>query len=180
MINGEKVSAEVDPRTLLVKFLRDHLRLTGTHVGCDTTQCGACTIIFNGDAVKSCTMLAVQATGKSVITIEGLAQPDGTLHPVQEAFRKHHGLQCGFCTPGMVMCATALLEQGGCPSRSDIRAHISGNYCRCTGYEAIVDAIDHTARTRAATASSSAARRAPIPTRAPKAPYCTASTKELP
>jgi carbon-monoxide dehydrogenase small subunit len=139
-INGEKVSAEVDPRTLLVKFLRDYLRLTGTHVGCDTTQCGACTIIFNGDAVKSCTMLVAQADGGKVTTIEGLAKGD-KMHPVQEAFHVHHGLQCGFCTPGMVMRSVDLLNKIPKPTEEDIRHGMEGNLCRCTGYHNIVAAI---------------------------------------
>ena len=149
-VNGQPVSHDVEDNMLLVTYLRETLALTGTHIGCDTSQCGACVIHINGASAKSCTVLAVQAEGKDITTIEGIASGD-KLHPMQQAFHEQHGLQCGYCTPGMVMCATALLEQGGCPSRSDIRAHISGNYCRCTGYEAIVDAIDHTARTRAAT-----------------------------
>jgi aerobic carbon-monoxide dehydrogenase small subunit len=139
-VNGEKVSVEIDPRTLLVKFLREHLRLTGTHIGCDTTQCGACTVIFNGHAVKSCTMLAVQADGGEVTTIEGLAK-GGVMHPVQEAFHIHHGLQCGFCTPGMVMRAVDLLNKNPKPSEEDIRHGMEGNLCRCTGYHNIVAAI---------------------------------------
>lgn len=139
-INGQKVTADVEPRMLLVKFLREHLRMTGTHVGCDTTQCGACTILFNGDAVKSCTMLVVQADGGSVTTIEGVAQ-DSKMHPVQEAFHIHHGLQCGFCTPGMVMRTLDLLAKNPKPSEDDIRHQMEGNLCRCTGYHNIVAAV---------------------------------------
>ncbi len=140
-VNGRPVSAQVDTRTLLVAFLREHLRLTGTHVGCDTGQCGACTIQLNGRAVKSCNILALQAQGAEVVTIEGLAQPDGTLHPMQEAFRQHHGLQCGFCTPGMVMSAVDLLKNHPNPSEETIRAELDGNLCRCTGYHNIVKAV---------------------------------------
>jgi carbon-monoxide dehydrogenase small subunit len=139
-INGQKVTADVEPRMLLVKFLREHLRMTGTHVGCDTTQCGACTILFNGDAVKSCTMLVVQADGGTVTTIEGVAQ-DSKMHPVQEAFHIHHGLQCGFCTPGMVMRTLDLLAKNAKPSEEDIRHQMEGNLCRCTGYHNIVAAV---------------------------------------
>ena len=139
-INGQKVTADVEPRMLLVKFLREHLRMTGTHVGCDTTQCGACTILFNGDAVKSCTMLVVQADGGTVTTIEGVAQ-DSKMHPVQEAFLIHHGLQCGFCTPGMVMRTLDLLAKNPKPSEEDIRHQMEGNLCRCTGYHNIVAAV---------------------------------------
>ena len=150
-VNGKSVSAETEGRTLLSSYLREGLGLTGTHIGCDTSQCGACVVHIDGVAVKSCSVFAQDVAGSKVTTIEGMANADGSLGVIQQAFQDHHGLQCGFCTPGMVMCASALLEQGGCPSRSDIRAHISGNYCRCTGYEAIVDAIELTARTRAAT-----------------------------
>ncbi len=139
-INGEAVTADVEPRMLLVKFLREHLQLTGTHVGCDTTQCGACTILFNGDSVKSCTMLLVQADGGEVVTIEGVATGD-RLHPVQEAFHVHHGLQCGFCTPGMVMRALDLLAKHPQPSEEEIRHQMEGNLCRCTGYHNIVAAV---------------------------------------
>jgi carbon-monoxide dehydrogenase small subunit len=139
-INGAEVSAEVEPRTLLVQFLREHLRLTGTHVGCDTTQCGACTILFNGDAVKSCTMLVAQANGGAATTIEGVAQGE-KLHPVQEAFHVHHGLQCGFCTPGMVMRTLDLLAKNPQPSEDEIRHQMEGNLCRCTGYHNIVAAV---------------------------------------
>ena len=139
-INGEAVTADVEPRMLLVKFLREHLQLTGTHVGCDTTQCGACTILFHGDSVKSCTMLLVQADGGEVVTIEGVATGD-RLHPVQEAFHVHHGLQCGFCTPGMVMRALDLLAKHPQPSEEEIRHQMEGNLCRCTGYHNIVAAV---------------------------------------
>jgi carbon-monoxide dehydrogenase small subunit len=139
-INGKHVSGEVEGRTLLVEFLREHQRLTGTHVGCDTSQCGACTIHMNGEAVKSCTMLTAQADGAEVSTIEGLANGD-ELHPMQEAFREHHGLQCGFCTPGMVMSATALAKRNSSPSEADVRHWLEGNLCRCTGYHNIVKAI---------------------------------------
>ena len=139
-INGQAVTADVEPRMLLVTFLREHLQLTGTHVGCDTTQCGACTILFNGDSVKSCTMLLVQADGGEVVTIEGVATGD-RLHPVQEAFHVHHGLQCGFCTPGMVMRALDLLAKHPQPSEEEIRHQMEGNLCRCTGYHNIVAAV---------------------------------------
>ncbi len=139
-INGKKVSGEVEGRTLLVDFLREGQRLTGTHVGCDTSQCGACTIHVNGQAVKSCTMLALQANGADIVTIEGLANGD-ELHPMQEAFRENHGLQCGFCTPGMIMAATALAKQNGAPTEAEVRHHLEGNLCRCTGYHNIVKAV---------------------------------------
>ena len=140
-VNGKAVSAEVEERTLLVGYIRENLRLTGTHVGCDTGQCGACTIHMNGRAVKSCNMLALQAEGADIVTIEGLAKPDGSLHPMQEAFREHHGLQCGFCTPGMVMSAIDLVNNHPDPSEETIRAELDGNLCRCTGYHNIVKAI---------------------------------------
>src|SRR3990172_9526159 len=140
-VNGKSVSAEVETRTLLVTYIRDNLRLTGTHVGCDTGQCGACTIHMNGQAVKSCNMLAMQAEGADILTIEGLAKADGTLHPMQEAFREHHGLQCGFCTPGMVMSAVDLVNNHPNPSEETIRAVLDGNLCRCTGYHNIVKAV---------------------------------------
>jgi carbon-monoxide dehydrogenase small subunit len=140
-VNGKPVSAEVEARTLLVSFIREQLRLTGTHVGCDTGQCGACTVHLDGRAVKSCNMLALQAEGADVLTIEGLAAADGALHPMQAAFREHHGLQCGFCTPGMVMSAIDLLKQHPNPSEETIRAELDGNLCRCTGYHNIVKAI---------------------------------------
>jgi len=139
-VNGRAVSADVDPRTLLVQFLRDHLRLTGTHVGCDTGQCGACTVHLNERAVKSCNLLALQAQGASVTTIEGIGEP-GKLHPMQEAFRAHHGLQCGFCTPGIVMNALELARKHPNPSEDTVRAELDGNLCRCTGYHNIVKAI---------------------------------------
>ncbi len=139
-LNGNAVSADVEPRTLLVHLLRDHFRLTGTHVGCDTSQCGACVVHVNGQSVKSCTMLAAQADGAEVTTIESLAE-NGTLHPMQEAFREHHGLQCGFCTPGMVMSALDLVSQNPHPSEEQIREWLEGNLCRCTGYHNIVKAI---------------------------------------
>ena len=140
-VNGKPVSAEVEARTLLVAFLREQLRLTGTHVGCDTGQCGACTVHLNGRAVKSCNLLALQAEGADIVTIEGLAGADGRLHPMQEAFRQHHGLQCGFCTPGMVMSAIDLVKQHPNPSEETIRAELDGNLCRCTGYHNIVKAV---------------------------------------
>src|SRR6266404_5345065 len=141
-VNGKAVTADVDPRTLLVQFLREHLRLTGTHVGCDTSQCGACLVHINGVAVKSCTTLVLQAEGANVLTIEGLAAPDGPLHPMQEAFRENHGLQCGFCTPGMVMSAVDMVRRKG----HDLDVHtipqeLDGNLCRCTGYHNIVKAM---------------------------------------
>lgn len=139
-VNGRDVSADVEPRTLLVHFIRDHLRLTGTHVGCETGYCGACTVHVNGEAVKSCTMFAVQAEGANITTIEGLAR-DGDLHPVQEGFWERHGLQCGFCTPGMIMSASALLAENREPTEDEIRHGIEGNLCRCTGYHNIVKAI---------------------------------------
>ena len=140
-VNGKAVSAEVEPRTLLVHFIREHLQLTGTHVGCDTAQCGACTVHLNGRAVKSCNMLAMQAEGAQVTTIEGVAKADGTLHPMQEAFRQNHGLQCGYCTPGMVMSALDLVKNNANPTEADVRAGLDGNLCRCTGYHNIVKAI---------------------------------------
>lgn len=139
-VNGKRVSAQVEARTLLVQMLREKLALTGTHVGCDTSQCGACVVHVNGNAVKSCTMLAVQANGASVTTIEGLAKGD-TLHPMQEAFRDNHGLQCGFCTPGMVMSAIDLVKNNPNPSEEEIRDGLEGNICRCTGYHNIVKAV---------------------------------------
>ena len=139
-VNGNPVSAEVPANTLLVQFLRERLRLTGTHVGCDTAQCGACTVLLDGKPVKSCNMLAVQARGAAVTTIEGLAA-NGALHPMQEAFRKHHGLQCGFCTPGMVLTAVGLAQQSREPGEAQIREALDGNFCRCTGYHNIVKAV---------------------------------------
>jgi aerobic carbon-monoxide dehydrogenase small subunit len=142
-INGKKESGDVEPRTLLVEFIRYQLGLTGTHVGCDTSQCGACTIHMNGRSIKACTLLAVQADGQDIATIEGVAQPDGSLHPMQEAFRENHGLQCGFCTPGMIMSALAMVERhkGEELDEQTIREELEGNLCRCTGYQGIVKAI---------------------------------------
>jgi len=139
-VNGKAVTADVEPRTLLVTFLREHLALTGTHVGCDTAQCGACTVLLDGRAVKACNLLALQAQGAAVTTIEGLA-PEGGLHPMQAAFRQHHGLQCGFCTPGMVMSAVELAGKGKDPGDDEIREALDGNLCRCTGYQNIVKAV---------------------------------------
>jgi len=139
-VNGVKHEAAVEPRTLLVYFLRDYLNLTGTHVGCDTSQCGACTVQLNGRAVKSCTILAVQANGAKITTIEGLAH-DGALHPVQEGFREKHGLQCGYCTPGMIMTGVSLLNENPNPTEAEIRHALEGNLCRCTGYVNIVESI---------------------------------------
>lgn len=146
-VNGVSREAEVEPRLLLVHLLREELGLTGTHVGCDTTSCGACTVLLDGKPVKSCTVLAVQADGKEVMTVEGLA--DGSkLDPVQEGFMAEHGLQCGFCTPGMLMSAYALLQDNPDPTEDEIRNAISGNICRCTGYAKIVDSVSHAARVR--------------------------------
>ena len=146
-VNGQQRSADVEPRLLLVHFLRDNLGLTGTHVGCDTSNCGACTCHLNGEAVKSCTVLAVQADGAEVTTIEGMGR-EGNLHALQEAFWTHHGLQCGYCTPGMIMAAVTLLKDNPEPSEREIREGISGNLCRCTGYQHIVNAIQHAADKR--------------------------------
>jgi aerobic carbon-monoxide dehydrogenase small subunit len=140
-VNGKKVDADVDSRTLLVDFLRNELGLTGTHVGCDTGQCGACTVHLDGNAIKACTILAAQANGASVLTIEGLADADGTMHPMQAAFKECHGLQCGFCTPGMVMSAIDLVARHPGASEATIRAELEGNMCRCTGYHNIVKAV---------------------------------------
>src|SRR5438477_9861744 len=148
-INGEKHQADVEPRLLLVHLIRDVLRLTGTHIGCDTTHCGACTVLLDGRAVKSCTMFAVQARGKEIMTVEGLEQ-NGQLHPLQEGFMAEHGLQCGFCTPGMLLSAKALLASSPNPSEAEIRRGISGNLCRCTGYVNIVKAIQYGAAKLAA------------------------------
>ena len=144
-VNGRKVSREVEGRTLLVQFLREHLGLTGTHVGCDTSQCGACVVHVDGNSIKSCTALAAACDGAEVTTIEGLAK-NGELHPVQAAFKEHHGLQCGFCTPGMVMSAVDLLQRNKSPSEQEIREWLEGNICRCTGYHNIDKAIDHAAK----------------------------------
>jgi carbon-monoxide dehydrogenase small subunit len=140
-VNGKSVTQACEPQTLLVEFIRETLRLTGTHVGCDTSQCGACTVHLDGRAVKSCNMLAVQAAGKQLTTIEGLTPGDGSLHPMQEAFRACHGLQCGFCTPGMVMSAVDLVKHHGCHSDEQVREALEGNICRCTGYQNIVRAV---------------------------------------
>jgi carbon-monoxide dehydrogenase small subunit len=148
-INGQSVSHEVEPRLLLVHYIRETVGLTGTHVGCDTSQCGACTITMNGQAVKSCTLFAVQATGANIMTIEGLAK-DGELHPIQQGFWEKHGLQCGFCTPGMIMAAVQLLERYPKPSEEVIRHQLDGNLCRCTGYHNIVKAIEWAAEKMAA------------------------------
>ena len=144
-INGTAHEAEVEPRLLLVHLIREDLGLTGTHIGCDTTHCGACTVLLDGVAVKSCTVFAVQANGSEIMTVEGLEQ-DGKLHPIQEGFVEEHGLQCGFCTPGMMIAGYALLEQNPDPSEEEIRRAISGNLCRCTGYVNIVKAVQHAAR----------------------------------
>jgi carbon-monoxide dehydrogenase small subunit len=143
-VNGAPQAAAVESRLLLVHWLRDVLRLTGTHIGCDTTHCGACTVLLDGEPVKSCTVLAVQADGREVLTVEGLEQ-DGSLHPLQEGFHQEHGLQCGFCTPGMLMTGRALLERTSNPSEAEIRQAISGNLCRCTGYVNIVKSIEYAA-----------------------------------
>ena len=143
-VNGTSQTRDVEPRLLLVHFLRDVLGLTGTHVGCDTSQCGACTVLLDGAAVKSCSLFAVQADGRTITTIEGLAR-DGKLHPIQEAFWEEHGLQCGFCTPGMILTACQILERNPSPSDAEIRAGLEGNLCRCTGYANIVKAVRHAA-----------------------------------
>ena len=140
-VNGQAVSADVPPNTLLVQFIREHLRLTGTHVGCDTAQCGACTVMADGRSIKSCNVLAVQMNGSDITTIEGVAAPDGTLHPIQAAFKECHGLQCGYCTPGMVMSSIDLLKHHPNASEQEIRELLEGNLCRCTGYQNIVKAI---------------------------------------
>ncbi|MGA7910764.1 MAG: (2Fe-2S)-binding protein [Candidatus Dormiibacterota bacterium] len=147
-VNGAERGGDVEPRVLLVDFLRSNLRLTGTHIGCDTTSCGACTVLIDGEPVKSCTVLAVQAEGRSITTVEGLME-GGALSPIQDGFHQEHGLQCGFCTPGMMLVATALLERNPNPTDEQIRWAISGNICRCTGYMNIVKAIQHAAKTRA-------------------------------
>ncbi|HCS69924.1 MAG TPA: carbon monoxide dehydrogenase [Rhodospirillaceae bacterium] len=139
-VNGEQITKSVEGRTLLVEFIRETLKLTGTHIGCDTSQCGACTVHLNGQAVKSCTMLAAQADGAEITTIEGLA-PEGQLNPMQKAFNDHHGLQCGFCTPGMVMRAMTLVNDNPNPTEADVRHGLEGNICRCTGYQNIVAAV---------------------------------------
>jgi aerobic carbon-monoxide dehydrogenase small subunit len=144
-VNGRAVSAEVEPRTLLIHYLRESLSLTGSHIGCDTSHCGACTVDVAGKSVKSCTMFAIQAEGAEVLTIEGVAAADGTLHALQEGFREMHGLQCGYCTPGMIVRAYRLLQENPTPSEAEIRMGISGNLCRCTGYQNIVKAIQYAA-----------------------------------
>jgi aerobic carbon-monoxide dehydrogenase small subunit len=153
-VNGQSETTEVPARTLLVHWLRDHLHLTGTHIGCDTSNCGACTVLLDGTPVKSCTVFAVQADGRELKTVEGMQQ-DGQLHPIQEGFKEEHGLQCGFCTPGMMLVGMALLEDNKKPSEEEIRWAISGNLCRCTGYQNIVKAIQWAAE-KSATQSSSA------------------------
>mgnify|MGYP001277895137 FL=1 len=145
-VNGKSVSGDVEARTLLVQFLREHLHLTGTHVGCDTSQCGACTVLVDGRSAKSCTLFAVQADGSEVTTIEGLADGD-QLHPLQDGFWEEHGLQCGYCTPGMIMSAVNLLNDNPSPSEAEIRHGLDGNFCRCTGYQHIVNAVQHAAGT---------------------------------
>lgn len=152
-VNGQERSGDVEPRTLLVHFLRENLGLTGTHIGCDTSQCGACTIHLNGKAIKSCTVLAVQANGAEVTTIEGMAK-DGELHPIQEGFWEEHGLQCGYCTPGMIMTAADLLNRNPNPTEAEIRHGIEGNLCRCTGYQHIVKSIQWASNKMAAGAPS--------------------------
>ena len=146
-VNGKAASGEVEGRTLLAHFLRDDLGLTGTHIGCDTSQCGACVVHVNGEAVKACSMLALEAEGAEVSTIEGQANADGSLNVIQQAFQDHHGLQCGFCTPGMVMSTAALLKDNPKPSEAEIRHYLDGNICRCTGYHNIVKAVQQAAKT---------------------------------
>ena len=140
-VNGVAHTGDVEPRTLLVQFIREQLGLTGTNIGCDTSSCGACTVHVNGESVKSCTLLAVQADGQEITTIEGLAAADGTLHPMQQAFMENHGLQCGYCTPGMVMAATSLLNENPHPTEREVRLGLEGNLCRCTGYHNIVQSV---------------------------------------
>jgi aerobic carbon-monoxide dehydrogenase small subunit len=144
-VNGVSHQHEVEPRLLLVHYLRDVIGLTGTHIGCETSLCGACTILVDGQAIKSCTMLAVQADGAEITTIEGLVK-DGKLHPMQEGFWERHGLQCGYCTPGMIMAATQIIDRNGSPSREEIRHGLEGNLCRCTGYQHIVEAVEYAAK----------------------------------
>ena len=157
-LNGKAVSADVEDRTLLVNFLRDAQQLTGTHVGCDTSQCGACTVLVDGRSTRGCLMLAVQANGREVTTVEGIAALDGTLHPLQQAFKDLHGLQCGFCTPGMLTTLVELLNDNPDPSETEVRIAISGNLCRCTGYQAIVDATLAAAKTMRGTAPAGGVR----------------------
>ena len=154
-INGAEHQAEVDSRLLLVHFIRDEIRLTGTHIGCDTTHCGACTVLIDGTPMKSCTMLAVQADGAEIKTVEGMAE-NGALHPLQEGFWEEHGLQCGYCTPGMLMTSSALLESNPNPSEEEIRQAISGNLCRCTGYVNIVKSVQYAAEKMASEAGATA------------------------
>jgi carbon-monoxide dehydrogenase small subunit len=156
-VNGKAIDALVEPRTLLIHFLRDELRITGPHIGCETSHCGACTVDLDGKSVKSCTVFAVQANGAEIKTIEGMAAADGSLHPLQEAFREHHGLQCGFCTPGMITRAYRLLQENPNPTEDEIRAGISGNLCRCTGYQNIVKAIQSAAAVMAGAEAKEAA-----------------------
>jgi aerobic carbon-monoxide dehydrogenase small subunit len=156
-VNGKPVEELVEPRTLLIHFLREQLNITGPHIGCDTSHCGACTVDLDGKSVKTCTMFAVQAEGADIRTIEGMANPDGTLHALQEGFREMHGLQCGFCTPGMIMRAYRLLQENSSPSEEEIRLGISGNLCRCTGYQNIVKAIQYAADKLAAAPHQEAA-----------------------
>ena len=140
-VNGVRNEADVEPRTLLVYFLREDLGLTGTNVGCDTSSCGSCTVLLDGESVKSCTLLAAQADGRDLTTIEAMAEPDGTLHPLQDAFHRHHGLQCGYCTPGMIMAAASYLKENPAPTEQEVRESLEGNLCRCTGYQNIVESI---------------------------------------
>jgi carbon-monoxide dehydrogenase small subunit len=156
-VNGREVEGLVEPRMLLIHYLREQLNLTGAHIGCDTTHCGACTVDLDGKSVKSCTMFAVQAEGAKITTIEGMAGADGALHPLQEGFRMEHGLQCGFCTPGMIMRAHRLLQENSNPTEDEIRFGISGNLCRCTGYQNIVKAIQYAAATMSGGARKEAA-----------------------
>ena len=153
-VNGQRHEAEVEPRQLLVYFLREQLRLTGTNIGCDTSSCGSCTVLLDGESVKSCTLLAVQADGHEITTIEGLAE-NGTFHPVQQAFHEHHALQCGFCTPGMVMAAVSILEENPKPTEAEVRLALEGNLCRCTGYHNIVKAVLHAANAKGASVGGS-------------------------
>jgi carbon-monoxide dehydrogenase small subunit len=156
-VNGKPVDKLVEPRILLIHFLREELRLTGPHIGCETSHCGACTVDLDGKSVKSCTIFAVQANGADIKTIEGMAAADGALHPLQEAFREHHGLQCGFCTPGMITRAYRLLQENPNPTEDEIRAGIAGNLCRCTGYQNIVKAIQSAAQVMAGAEAREAA-----------------------
>ncbi|MGZ4137848.1 MAG: (2Fe-2S)-binding protein [Actinomycetota bacterium] len=152
-VNGKRHEADVEPRTLLVYLLREQLGLTGTNVGCDTSTCGSCTVLLDGESVKSCSLLALQADGREVTTIEGMAAADGTLHPLQDAFHRHHGLQCGYCTPGMIMAAASFLKEHPTPTEGEVREGLEGNLCRCTGYQNIVAAVlDAAGQTSGATA----------------------------